>query len=120
MAAEKLAKAFLTKGAAQPQTTHHVLVRFLRRAETVRELQRACRTQSVAQFRQYLKGLMSVAQEVEALVPQKNSVRPNPEYPWVESGVIHAPCEYAFPGWPGDAPKLIKIKSFIRVCLQQA
>jgi hypothetical protein len=120
MAAEKVAKGFLTRGAIQPPTVHESVVEFLYHAHLINGLQRACQIKSARQFKEYVKGLVPLAREVEQLVPEKMSQRPNPEYPWESATGIYAPCEHDFPEWhwERDKPRLIRMMEFINACLR--
>jgi hypothetical protein len=120
MAAEKLAKGYLTNGQRQPQPTHEALVRFLRQAHLFKDLRRRCRMTSKRQFGQYLAGLLPIAHEAENLIPRADTQKPNPEYPWqTTNGAVHVPCEYPFSdwGWDKPRPKIIKLAEFLESCL---
>src|SRR6266540_1571915 len=96
MATEKLAKGFLCEPSRSkpPNQVHEALLRFLRIAKTMPFLAREC-GYSPAQFRRFIEGLYSIAEEIEKLAPGASN-RPNPEYPWEQNGNVLVPVDYPF------------------------
>jgi hypothetical protein len=100
MTAEKLGKAVLLRTGADPddvKTTHKAFVRFLRRAARNSNLQGALQLNSL-QMRNYVEGLLPIAEQIERLVPALAQDGPNVEYPWeTPSGQVVSPASYGFP-----------------------
>ncbi len=126
MVTEKVAKAFLTNGRTQPQTSHYVFTKFLKAANQNRTLRNVCGYKNrLSAFRGYLEGIKKTAQEVENLVPKSDCQAPNPEYPWLlrtsklgHKTIVEVPAEYNFKTIDLKSPKVLKMLRFIEICLE--
>ncbi len=115
MASEKLAKSYLCNGLEPPQFVHQALVRFIRYESIHAKLRWLLPRLSAAQYRLAMKELLPIAERIEALAPERDASRPNPEYPWLFPGAtpdsVTVPAEYAFGEF--DAKKDIRLMRFI-------
>ena len=118
MAAEKMAKGFLTPvGAGKYKNTHDAFVNFLQSAKNRSDLRRVCNFSSVSAFTAYINGLRPTAEAIENLSPE-GEPHPNPEYPWEVNGRIITPLSYDFPGLRPSDRKMQNMLTFLESCFE--
>lgn len=100
MATEKLAKAALLRGGAKPEDlkkSHKAFIRFLRSSAKSPSLRQTFGF-SARQLQESINGALPIAAEVERLVPGRDQLGSNAEYPWeTPSGEVVVPASYEFP-----------------------
>ncbi|PIP39452.1 hypothetical protein CO110_02620 [Candidatus Desantisbacteria bacterium CG_4_9_14_3_um_filter_40_11] len=97
-ATEKLGKAALLKSGNQSPDdirTHKKFVRYLQISTINIKLCKVLGIQQ-GQLKPYINDVLPIAQRIENLAPEKESNRPNAEYPWEAAGNIIAPSSYDF------------------------
>ncbi len=96
---EKLSKAALLKGSGyNPENIrkHKLFVKYLQQAHRNPNLCRVLKMRP-SQVKEYIDGVLSIADGIQNLAPGKGNDGANAEYPWEISGKIYIPANYKFP-----------------------
>ncbi|MBI5222786.1 hypothetical protein HY990_00025 [Candidatus Micrarchaeota archaeon] len=96
---EKLGKAALLKGGGyNPENIrkHKLFVKYLQQAHRNPNLCKALKMRP-HQVKEYIDGVLSIANSIQNLVPGEGNNGANAEYPWEISGKIYIPASYKFP-----------------------
>lgn len=119
MAAEKLAKAYLSTfdATTPPPATHGVIVRLLQVIKQRPDVRRRLGYENQANlFNKFIDSLLPLAHRIEQLAPSVAMIHtPNPEYPWLDRsiGQVLAPVDYHFPDLRPADPAMRKMAILI-------
>jgi hypothetical protein len=95
---EKLGKAALLKGNGYNSETirkHRIFVKYLQQAHKNPNLCKSLGMKS-SQVKEYIDGILSIANGIQNLAPGEGNNGVNAEYPWEMSGKIYVPASYKF------------------------
>ena len=125
MAAEKLAKGFMTSPTATdpPGFSHAAFVSCLRALKGRPEIRRQLGYASVSAFSSFIDSLLPFADQVERLAPTfAGQTKPNPEYPWQPTPAheVAVPAEFDFPELKPNTIKIIQLVDLINKLLTMA
>lgn len=99
MALEKTAKAYLAAANVdfdQLRESHRVFRRFIHMLPRNRQV-RASLSMNAVEFKQHMKSLEPLVDDIERLIPGRDNQGPTVEYPWRNpQGGFHSPCLYDF------------------------
>ncbi len=121
MATEKLAKAFFWRSGTPPPRSHAGFVQFMRFLGSVREphqdrVARLFHFRRFSAWQSWIRRVLPIAYQLEAIAPALANDGPNPEYPWPHRAPIAVPLDHEFEVWTsltssGQGRELLRVIS---------
>lgn len=99
MCTEKLAKAYFWKRSGAGNLSHAAFVKFVRSIGTNPRVAEEMGWHNTRSFREWIKDVSDLANDLQSLAPALANDGPNPEYPWPRDNPQHAPVEHDFTVW---------------------
>ena len=93
MCTEKLAKAYFWNRPDAAVLGHAAFSRFVRAISNNRLVAQHLGFAKTTHFREWIREVSGLVQEIERLAPALAEDGPNPEYPWPRLSPLHAPVE---------------------------